>query len=310
VSIEVKNMRARWTSGPQICGRLAFREAVEGYLFISPWVIGFLAFTAGPMLASLYFSFNDYNMVRFRWVGLDNYIGLFNDQDFGISLYNTVYYTVFSVPLRLLFALLVAVLLNVKVRGVSALRTAYYLPSITPSVAASVLWIWIFNPQYGLINSLLGTLGLPTPGWLGDPAWAKPAFVLMSLWGIGGPMVIFLAGLQSIPDELYEAAFVDGANTWHQLWAITLPMLSPTIFFIMGMIGAFQYFTIPYVLTGGDGKPAQSLMFYSMYIYRRAFVMLEMGYASALAWILFIIVLVCTLYIFRSSDRWVFYAGR
>lgn len=287
---------------------LRFREAIEGYICISPWVLGFLLFTAGPIVASLYFSFGSYNMMSFRWTGFANYERLFfKDQDFTLSLYNTVYYTVFSVPLRLIVALFIALLLNLNMRGMHVLRTVYYLPSITPAVAASVLWMWLFNPQYGLINALLAAVGLPTPGWLGDPAWAKPAFVLMSLWGIGGPMVIFLAGLQGIPEELYEAALVDGANQWHQFWSITVPMLSPTIFFnlIMGVIGSFQVFTQAYIMTGGG--PLKATLFYVLLLFRHAFEYFQMGYAAAQAWVLFVIILVLTALQFRFIGSRVYY---
>lgn len=287
---------------------LQAREALEGYVCILPWVLGFLLFTAGPILVSLYFSLGEYDMVSYRWIGLANYRALFfRDQDFLLSLYNTVYYTVFSVPSRLVVALFVALLLNLHMRGMHVLRTVYYLPSITPAVAASVLWMWLLNPQYGLINALLAKLGLPGPGWLGDPVWAKPAFILMSLWGIGGAMVIFLAGLQSIPDELYEAALVDGANQWHQFWHITVPLLSPTIFFnlIMGVIGSFQVFTQAYIMTSGG--PLKATLFYVLYLYRYVFEYFKLGRAAAQAWILFIIVLVLTALQFRFVGSRVYY---
>lgn len=288
---------------------LQVREAIEGYVCILPWVLGFLLFTAGPLLASLYFSLGDYDMMTYHWIGLGNYRGLFfRDPRFMLSLYNTVYYTVFSVPLRLVAALFVALLLNLNMRGMHVLRTVYYLPSITPTVAASVLWMWLLNPQYGLVNALLAKLGLPTPGWLGDPQWAKPAFVLMSLWGIGGEMVIFLAGLQSIPEELYEAALVDGANPWHQFWNVTVPMISPVIFFnlIIGMIGSFQVFNQAYIMTGGG--PLNATLFYVLYLYRYVFEYFRLGRAAAQAWILFVIVLVLTLLQSRFVGRRVYYA--
>jgi multiple sugar transport system permease protein len=203
----------------------------------------------------------------------------------------------------------IALLLNMKVVGVPVYRTVYYLPSIVPVVATSVLWMWLLNPQYGLVNAFLARLGLPEPGWISDPMWSKPALIGMSLWGIGGSIVIYLAGLQDVPAELYEAAEIDGARPWQRVRYITLPMLSPVIFFnlVMGLIGSFQYFTQAYVMTLGG--PVDSTLFYALYLFRRAFTYLDMGYASAMAWLLFVLIMAVTALTFKSAGRWVHYAG-
>lgn len=288
--------------------RMAQREAIEGYLCILPWILGFLIFQLGPILASFFFSFTDYNIATYRWIGVENFRRLFFEDDLFLkSLWNTMFYAGISVPLGLATALLVAVLLNQKIPGVSLFRTMYYLPSVTPVVAMSVLWLWLFNPLYGLLNSLLRTVGIPGPGWLVDPMWSKPAFILMSLWGIGGAMVIFLAGLQGIPKELHEAATIDGAGRWRAFWSVTFPLLGPVLFFnlIMGMIAAFQIFTQAFIIT--NGGPLNSTLFYVLYLFRQAFRNFRMGYASAMAWILFLVVLVLTIIQFRFVGRHIYY---
>ncbi len=286
----------------------------NGLLFAAPWVVGFLFFQLYPLLMSVYFSFTDYNVVHPPvWAGLDNYRELFFDDPlFWKALYNTLYFTVFSVPLSLVFSLSIAMLLNRKIPGMSVFRTVFFLPSIVPIVASSVLWLWVLNPESGLINSLLQQfLGIQGPGWLADARWAKPSLVLMSLWGIGGAMVIFLAGLAEVPQTLYEVAELDGAGRWAKFRNVTLPMLTPTILFnlVMGMIGAFQYFTQVYVMTGGTGSPMDSTMFYALYMYRMSFYYLRMGYASAMAWMLFVVILTATISVLISSKRWVYYHG-
>jgi len=287
------------------------RNLRNGLLFVSPWLAGFLCFTLFPFVASLYFSFCDYDILSPpRWVGLANYRELVTDDPYFVkALYNTFYYTAFSVPLGILFGVGIALLLNMKVVGVPVYRTLYYLPSIVPVVATSVLWMWLLNPQYGLINSLLGKLGLPEPGWISDPLWSKPSLILMAMWAVGGSIVIYLAGLQGIPVELYEAAELDGAGPWQRTRAVTLPLLSPVIFFnlVMGLIGALQVFTQAYVMT--QGGPVDSTLFYSVYLFRRAFTYLDMGYASAMAWLLFVVIMALTVFTFRSAARWVHYAG-
>jgi multiple sugar transport system permease protein len=285
------------------------REARWGIFFVTPWVIGFVIFTLGPGVASRGLSFMDYELISApTWRGLGNYVELLSrDRLFGLSLYNTVYYTLFSVPLGLLAAFMLALLLNVKLPGMNIYRTVFYLPAVTSGVAVSLLWIWLFNPQFGLINHLLRSIGLPGPGWLVDEAWSKPAFILMSIWGVGGTAVIFLAGLQGVPRSLYEAAEIDGANTLQRFRHVTIPMMTPVIFFnmIVGIIGSFQVFTSAYVMT--QGGPRESTLFYVLYLFRQGFKLLRMGYAASMAWILFIIIIILTLIQLRLSTRWVYY---
>ena len=289
---------------------LLWSEARDGYLFILPWVFGFIIFTAGPMLASLYISFTRWEIVTPSvWVGGAQYVKLFNDDRFWLSLYNTSYYVFVGVPLHLFFALLAALAVNMNLRGIHFFRTAYYVPSLTPVVANSILWVWIFHPEWGLANAFLEWIGLEGLYWLQDPRLAKPALIVMSFWSIGGQMVILLAGLKGIPIELYEAAAIDGANWWSRFWRVTLPLLTPALFFnlIIAIIGAFQVFTQAYIMT--EGGPNYSTLFYLLYLFRAAFENFRMGYASAMAWVLFIIVLTFTALQFILSDRWVFYEG-
>lgn len=287
------------------------RDLRNGLLFTSPWLVGLLVFTIYPILASVYFSFTDYSVLKPpRWVGLGNYVTLFTtDTLFPTALYNTLYYAAIALPLGIIGSVALALLLNRKVRGMSFYRTVFYLPNIVPAVAMSVLWIWLLNPNYGLFNSILQGIGLPGVPWLTSPDWSKPSLILMSLWGIGGSMVIYLAGLQDIPEHLYEAADLDGANAWHKTRHVTLPMLTPTIFFnlVMSLVGVFSYFTQAFIMT--NGGPIDSTLFYMLYLYRNAFMYFKMGYASAMAWILFVIVVSLTLFVFRSSGRWVYYGG-
>ncbi len=288
---------------------LATREAISCYLFILPWGIGFLAFVIGPVIASLILSFMDYEIVvPPRWVGIDNFVQLFTaDERFGMSMGNTAYYVLFYVPLHMVVALGLALLLNQKVGAMPVYRTLYYIPSIVPAVASSILWVWILQPEWGMLNSLLGLVGIKGPLWLASLTWSKPALILMALWGTGSAMIICLAGLQGVPQHLYEAAAIDGASVLQRFRHITLPMLSSTLFFmlILGVIGSFQVFTAAYIMTGGG--PAESTLFYMLYLYRRAFTFLDMGYASAMAWILFLIVLALTIAQFRLANRWVYY---
>ena len=287
------------------------REAINAYIMLAPWIIGFIVFTAGPMVASIVISFMDWPLLQApKWIGLGNYKFMFKGELFWISLYNTIYYTLIGVPLRVIAALCVALAMNLKLRGISVYRTIYYIPSITPAVASSIMWLWIFNPDFGLANTLLGYIGIHSKiRWIYDPALSKPSLILMSLWGIGGMMIILLAGLQGIPEQLYEAAEIDGAGLWHKFWKITLPMLSPSIFFvtIMQVISSFQVFTQAYVMTRGG--PANSTLFLVLYLYQNGFEFFRMGYASALAWALFMFVMVLTILQFRGSRYWVFYEG-
>lgn len=291
------------------------RNLVNGLLFASPYIVGFLAFTLYPLAATVYYSFCHYNVVTPPvWAGLDNYREMFalsGDNLFWKSLWNTLYFTVFSVPLGLALAIGLALLLNQKVFGISAYRTIFFLPSIVPLVASSVLWLWVLDPRSGLINSTLAQFGLPQPGWIADEYWSKPSLVLMSLWGVGGAMVIFLAGLADVPETLYEVAELDGAGRFRKFWNVTLPMLTPTILFnlVMGLIGAFQYFTQVFVMTAGRGTPNDTTMFYALYLYKMAFNFLRMGYASAMACVLFLIILAATLVVLISSKKWVHYYG-
>jgi len=292
---------------------LARREALWAYAFITPWVIGFLVFTVGPMLASLYFSLTDYDIVSApRWVGLRNYVNMFHDNLFWHSLSVTFRYAVIALPLGLITSYLMAVLLNQKVRGINIWRTVYFLPSVVAGVAVALLWGRIFDPKFGILNPFLEKFGINGPGWLSDPQWAVPALVIMGLWSVGGNIIIYLAGLQGVPTDLYDAAKVDGATAWQRFRYVTLPMTTPVIFYnlILGLIGTFQYFTEVYVLTNGSGEPARSTLFYNLYLYQNAFRYFHMGYASTMAWVLFVIVLAFTLLIFRSSDAWVYYEGQ
>lgn len=291
-------------------GSLLRREAIDGYLFILPWILGFLIFIAGPMVASFLISFMRWEIVTPpAWIGVAQYTKLFQDDRFYLTLYNTAYYVFIGVPLHLLLALLAAMAMNLNLRGIRFYRTIYFIPSITPVVASSLLWLWIFNPEFGLANAALNAVGLPSLYWLQDPNLAKPAFIIMSFWTIGGQMVILLAGLKGIPPALYEAAAIDGAGKWASFRHITLPMLSPAIFFnlILAIIGAFQVFTQSYIITSGG--PENATLFYVLYLYRMAFENFQMGYASAMAWVLFVIILLFTFIQFRLSDRWVFYEG-
>jgi len=289
---------------------ILWSETRDAFLFLMPWILGFLLFTAGPMLASLYISFTRWEIVTPAiWIGPAQYSRLLHDDRFYLSLYNTAYYVFIGVPLHLFLALLAALAMNMDLRGIRFYRALYYVPSITPAVANAILWLWIFHPQWGLANAALQSLGFKPLYWLQDPRLAKPAFILMSFWTIGGQMVILLAGLKGIPEVLYEAAAIDGANAWHRFWRVTLPLLTPALFFnlIIAIIGAFQVFTQAYIMT--EGGPNYATLFYVLYLYRMAFENFRMGYASAMAWVLFLIILVFTLLQFRVSERWVFYEG-
>jgi len=292
---------------------LARRDSLWAYAFITPWILGFIIFTVGPMLASLFFSFTEYDIVSApRWIGLRNYINLINDPLFWHSLGITIKYAVIALPLGLVVSYIIAVLLNQKIRGINVWRTIYFIPSVIAGVAVALLWSRIFDPKFGILNPFLERFGINGPGWLSDPQWAVSALVIMSLWSVGGNVIIYLAGLQGVPTDLYDAAKVDGASTWQRFRYVTLPMTTPVIFYnlILGLIGTFQYFTEVYVLTNGTGAPARATLFYNLYLYQNAFRYFHMGYASTLAWVLFIIVLGITLLIFRSSDAWVYYEGQ
>lgn len=294
--------------------RLRKREALEGYLFALPGILGLVLFIIGPILASLLLSMTTYDVLTPpRWAGLANYTRLLtNDPLFWKSLYNTTYYTFLSVPLAMAFSLFCAVVLNSKLLKIhNVFRVIYFLPAVTSGIAISFLWLFLLDPTFGTINRLLKEVtGIQGPLWLQNEVWSKPGMVLMSLWSVGTTVTIYLAGLQGIPDYYYDAASVDGASGLRQFLHITLPLLSPTLLFtfVMGIIGSFQVFLQAYVMT--QGGPLNSTLFYVLYLYRHGFVYFNMGYASALAWALFIVILALTLLVFRSSPLWVFYESK
>ncbi|CAM4486863.1 sugar ABC transporter permease [Paenibacillus phoenicis] len=285
----------------------------SGYLFILPWLLGLVLFTVGPMLFSLLLAFSKWDIITgvksIEWVGLDNFKAIFQDELFYQSLKVTFIFALISVPLYQIFSLFAAMLLNMRTRGMKLFRLIYFMPSVIPAVAVSMMWVMIFNPEYGVLNRALALVGIQGPAWLQDPSYALGALIVMGIWGIGNTIIIYLSGLQGVPEELYEAAELDGAGRFRRFFSITLPMISPTIFFnlIMGIIGGFQYFTQAFVMT--NGGPLNSTLFYNLYLYNKAFQDYEMGYASALSWILFVIILVFTLLVIRSSSMWVYYQG-
>lgn len=284
------------------------KETLTGWLFASPWVLGFLLFTAGPMIYSTVMSFSDYDLFNSpRFIGFTNYKRLVTDPLVWHALKVTTLYAVISVPLHLVAGLFIAVLLNQKVRLLGLFRTIYYVPSILPSVAVLLLWTLIFNETFGLLNFVLSKIGITGPNWLGDPRWALGALVIMSMWGIGGGMLVYLAGLQGIPTELYEAARIDGATSVQRFIHVTLPLLSPVIFFnlVMGIIGSLQIFNAAYIMTRGG--PVNATYFFMLHIYYKAFQDFQMGYASALAWVLFIYIAILTALVFRSTTRLIYY---
>jgi multiple sugar transport system permease protein len=286
------------------------KEAMFGYIAILPWLIGFLVFTAGPMVFSAYLTFTSWELITPpEWIGLANYEFLLKDKMFLDTLRNTTMYTVISVPLQLIIALGVALLLNLNVRGTNWYRAIIFLPSQTPAVASAMLWFLIFSPTSGLANVILKWFGVPEQRWLWDVNLVKPALITIAIWAFGGAMIIFLAGLQDIPQSLYEAADIDGASAVSKFFNITVPLLSPTIFFnlVIGLIGAFQVFTPVYLMTRGG--PGTSSMMMNMLIYRHGFEEFNMGYASLLAWVLFLIVIVLTIVQFTVARRWVYYEG-
>jgi multiple sugar transport system permease protein len=288
----------------------ARREAIEGYLFIMPWLVGLVAFVIGPIVVSFYLSFTDYEIVRApTFTGLRNFEQLINDRLFWQALRVSSIYVAVSVPLGLALSFAVALLMNQKVSWIGLWRTIYYLPTLVPVIASTMLWLWIFNPEFGLLNMLLAQIGIEGPLWLGHSRWALPSLILMSLWTVGAPMLIYLAGLQGIPTDLYEAAEIDGAGAWAKFIRVTIPMMTPVIFFnlVINMIAAFQVFVQPFIMT--QGGPRYATLFYVLYLYQNAFQYFRMGYASALAWVLFAVILVMTALIFRSSTMWVYYEG-
>jgi multiple sugar transport system permease protein len=294
------------------------RDRWLGYAFIAPWMVGFLVLTAGPMIASLYLSTTSWTMLAPpTQMGLGNYASILTDDPlFATSLGNTLYYVLLSVPLGLAVALGLALLLDQKARGMAVFRTIFFLPSITNMVAVAMLWLWVFNPEYGLLNSMVGWFGITGPLWLQSETWAKPSLIIMSLWGVGGTMMVFLAALQGIPRDLHEAAALDGAGPVRRFMHITLPMISPAMLFnlVVGIIGSFQVFTQAFVMTGTaqpgtEGGPNNATLFVVLYLFKKAFQEFRMGYASALAWVLFFIILAATIVQMRMAGRWVHYEG-
>ncbi len=294
----------RFTLSPQA------RINIAGYLFISPWIIKFLTLNAGAMLASFGISlFKTDFFTTFEFIGLKNYTRLFTDPLFWKSLSVTAYYAFGMVPLALVFSLVIALLLNQGIKLQGVYRVIYYLPSIVSGVAVAILWRYLLQPRWGLINQGLALVGIEGPKWLFSTTWAMPAFILMGVWAAGGNMLLYLAGLQGIPTDLYDAASIDGANAWHRFWRITLPMLTPTIYFnlIISIIGAWQIFTQSFIIT--DGGPDNSTLTMVLLLYRKGFQQFHFGYASAIAWVLFAIVMLFTVLVVRSSEAWVYYAG-
>jgi multiple sugar transport system permease protein len=282
----------------------------NGLLFCAPWLLGLTVFLAYPLCAAFYYSLCDYSVLLPPvFVGFDNYVDLLKDPLFWKSLYNTAYYALGSVVLGLFVSLGLALLLNSKVKGLGLYRTVFFLPSLMPVVASSILWLWMYNGQSGVINTCLRAIGISGPAWLADPAWAKPAIVIMAVWGAGNAMVVYLAGLQDVPTSLYEAALIDGAGFFQRLVNVTIPMISPVIYFnvVLSIIAGFQAFTQAFIMTGGAGAPARSTLFYVLNLYNVGFQDLRMGYASAMAWVLFVVILVLTFGATRLSKRWVTY---
>lgn len=288
----------------------ATRETVYGYIFILPWLIGLFAFTAGPMLLSLITSFADYNMLQMKWNGLGNYIKMFTrDPLFWKSLSNTLIYALMNVPLVTIGGVVVASILNKTIFGMRTFRTIYYIPSMMVGVGTYFLWMLMLSPKTGIVNYTLSLIGIKGPNWLNNPAWTKPAIVLMHIWGLGGQMLLYLARLQSIPKDYYEAAQLDGASSFRMWLNITVPLLTPIIFYnlVIGIIGSFQIFQEGYVFGNGTGSPAGSLLFYNLYLWNQAFKNFNTGYANAMCWFLFAIIMVITVINQKLSKKWVYY---
>ncbi|MBP7201668.1 MAG: sugar ABC transporter permease [Propionivibrio sp.] len=297
------------TPSEEIRGRSLARTAI-GMAFISPWLLGFIALTAYPFFASLYFSFTKYSVLSPpQWVGLKNYSDLLSDSNVLVGTINTLYYTCFAAPGGAIIAVLLGVLYNQKMPAKHLLRALMFIPLVVPTVASAILWMEVFRPDSGMLNTILGLVGINGPAWLGDVDWSKAAMVIMMQWGVGGNTLLVLAALQDVPRSQYEAADLDGANAFQKFRHITLPMISPVVLYILiiNVIYSFQFFTEPFVMSGGTGAPGDSLLFYPMYLYQQAFRFMNMGYASALAWMLFIVVLVFTVILVKTSAKWVVY---
>jgi multiple sugar transport system permease protein len=289
------------------------REGRQGYIFILPWIIGFAVFTAGPLLFSFFASFTNYDITsQMDFIGFANYEELFTgDQLFWTSLYNTLYYVLFSVPLTTVGAIFLSALLNQDVPGLRFFRTVYYLPAILSGVGVYLLWMQLLEPGSGMVNTVLAWFGIAGPNWLFDPTWTKPALIFMKLWGVGGGMLLYLASMQGVSQSLYDAAGIDGAGRWKQFRYITIPMITPVIFFDMvtSLIGGFQIFQEAYVMSNGEGGPVNSMLFYNLYMWKKAFEAFDMGYAMAMSWVLFVIVFIITIINLKLAPRWVHYEG-
>jgi multiple sugar transport system permease protein len=317
MALALPQRRSRWRTQE-------WRNLRVALVFLAPWIIGMLGLWLIPAVLSLYFAFTDYTGAIWppHWIGLSNFASMVNgiDPDIATAVGVTIWWILISVPFGLAVGLALALLLNWKVRGLAIYRTVFFLPSLVPFVGSTLLFLWLFNPETGLVNQVLGFLHLPQPGWFTDPAWAKPGLLFQSVWGLGATIIIFLAGLQDVPVELYEAASLDGAGTWRRFWNVTLPLITPTLFFnlVLGMINAFQYFAQAFIVStspssfGGAGEvggPAGSTLFFALHIYDQAFQQGQIGYASALAWVLTVVVVLLTLVIVRTSGRWVHYGS-
>ncbi len=289
------------------------REAVAGALFVLPWLIGLIVFQLYPMLATIYLSFTDFNIIQTpHWIGWQNYVTMFtSDNDFWNSVGNSLYYALIAVPLGLVASLALALVLNLRARGIGVYRALFYLPALAPPVVATVVFMMVLDPDNGIVNTVLGAVGIHGPGWFTDPQWAKPALVLLYMWNVGTYVLIFLAGLQEIPQTLIEAALIDGAGPWQRFRHVTVPLLSPVILFnlVMGIIWSFQVFDQAIAVGGTTGDPLGSTLMFMVLIYRNAFQYFQMGYASALSVVLVLVVVVFTALIFRTSRAWVFYEG-
>lgn len=291
-------------------GGIEAKKARMGVLFTLPWILGLLIFYAYPLIASIYYSFTSYSVLNpGEFVGLENYRTLMKDDLFWKSIANTLIFTAMSVPINIILGIFIALLLNVKIKGIGVYRTIFFILTLVPVVATATVWRWLLNSNYGLFNSILAKFGIDPVPWLASAKWSKISLVMIAAWGIGQAIIINLGGLQDISPEYYEAASIDGANTWQKVKCITMPLLTPVIFYnvVMGVINSLQTFTLPYAMTNGEGSPTHSLTFYVMHLYNNAFGYMKMGYASAMAWILFLIILVLTLVIFGTSKKWVHY---
>ena len=290
------------------------RRIAIGLAFVSPWLLGFIIFYIYPFIASMYYSLSIYHIISPpKFIGLGNYISLLTGDPLYIkSIKNTLYYAGISVPLGIAFGVAIALLLNAKIRGQAFYRTIFFLPVVIPFAAHAILWKWILNPRLGIVNYFLTLIGIKNPpGWFQVPEWSKPGLIIMALWASGQAIIIYLAGLQDIPKTLYEVADLDGANWVQKTIHITLPMISNVILFnlVMGLIQAFQFFTQPFIIAKGTGGPLNSMLVYNVYLYQQAFRFFNMGYACAMAWLLFVAIILITLFVFKTSKRWVFYQG-